>query len=594
MRAETLTTHLNSSLVFVSVAVAVIASFVALDLAQRSSESEDWSRRLWIGAAGVTMGLGIWSMHYIGMLALEMDMTVSYDDTLVVLSLIAAVAGSLVALAVVSRPQTTTRGVVSAAAFMGFAIAAMHYLGMASMQMDATIHWNVPLVVLSLAVGFGASLFALWLIVRIRSTAVEFGFARRLLASLLLGLGVAGLHYIAMASATFRATSGMQATTGMAGMRKGLHTDSLVILLVIGAGVMLAVLIGGAGVDRRRATLAKDLSLVANLARRLARLGGARERVCEAIRELSRADYVLLIESDGKHGVTVTAADGIETGGEYGPLLASSHVRAAIDRGKAEFVSELDGGERALGLAGATSVLFEPLLLDGRSIGVLAVVWRERVRELPERTATFLGMLAAEAAVAIDRETLLSQLEYLSRRDELTGLLNRRVLAEELERQIELSRIEQRPLAVVMLDMDHFKAYNDEHGHQAGDRLLRTAAAAWTTALRENDTIARYGGEEFVAILPDCTLEAGVAVAEQLRRALPAGVTCSAGVAALANGASASDLIGRADRALYDAKRAGRDLTRADSGGLASRSGEIPGGEPRVKRSAAHAAYRER
>ncbi|HXP37806.1 MAG TPA: MHYT domain-containing protein, partial [Solirubrobacteraceae bacterium] len=250
VRAETLTTHLNSSLVFVSIAVAVIASFVALDLAQRSSESGDWARRGWIGAAGVTMGLGIWSMHYIGMLALEMGMTVSYDNTLVVLSLIAAVGGSSVALAVVSRPHATRRGVVAAAAFMGFAIAAMHYLGMASMRMDATIHWNVPLVVLSLAIGFGASLFALWLIVRIRSSAIGFGFGRRLLASLLLGVGVAGLHYTAMASSTFHVM------TGTMGMRKGLHTGSLVILLVIGAGIMLAVLIGGAGVDRRRATLA--------------------------------------------------------------------------------------------------------------------------------------------------------------------------------------------------------------------------------------------------------------------------------------------------------------------------------------------------
>jgi diguanylate cyclase (GGDEF)-like protein len=582
VRAETLTTHLNSSLVFVSIAVAVIASFVALDLAQRSSESEDWSRRGWIGAAGVTMGLGIWSMHYIGMLALEMGMTVSYDNTLVVLSLIAAVGGSSVALAVVSRPQATRRGVVAAAAFMGFAIAAMHYLGMASMRMDATIHWNVPLVVLSLAIGFGASLFALWLIVRIRSSAIGFGFARRLLASVLLGVGVAGLHYTAMASSTFHVM------TGTMGMRKGLHTGSLVILLVIGAGIMLAVLIGGAGVDRRRATLANDLSLVANLARQLARLGNARERVCEAILELSGADYVLLIEPTDEHGAAVTGTAGIEQDGDYAQLLESTRVRAAMGNGRPAFAAELDGHEDGMcGLAGAASALFEPMLLDGRSVGVLAVVWCERVRQLPERTATLLAMLAAEAAVAIDRETLLSKLEYLSRRDELTGLLNRRVYAEELERQIELSRVEHRPLAVVMLDMDHFKAYNDMHGHQAGDRLLRTAAAAWTAALREKDTIARYGGEEFVAILPNCTLAAGFAVAEQLRRVLPSGVTCSAGVAALTDGASSTDLIGRADRALYEAKRTGRNLTLADAGGLAAHSEGAPDGEPRVKRSAA-------
>jgi diguanylate cyclase (GGDEF)-like protein len=582
VRAETLTTHLNSSLVFTSIAVAVIASFVALDLAQRSSESGDWSRRGWIGAAGVTMGLGIWSMHYIGMLALEMGMTVSYDNTLVVLSLIAAVGGSSVALAVVSRPQATRRGVVAAAALMGFAIAAMHYLGMASMRMDATIHWNVPLVVLSLAIGFSASLFALWLVVRIRSSAISLGFARRLLASLLLGIGVAGLHYTAMASSTFHLM------TGTMGMRKGLHTGSLVILLVIGAGIMLAVLIGGAGVDRRRAALANDLSLVANLARQLARLGDARERATKAILELSGADYVLLIEPSGENGAAATGTAGIERDGDYARLLESTRVRAAMSDGKAAFTVGLDGREDGVcGLAGAASVLFEPLLLDERSVGVLVIVWHERVRELPERKATFLGMLANEAAVAIDRETLLSRLEYLSRRDELTGLLNRRVFAEELERQIELSRVEHRPLAFVMLDMDHFKAYNDEHGHQAGDRLLRTAAAAWTAALREHDTIARYGGEEFAAILPNCTLAAGFAVAEQLRRVLPSGVTCSAGVAALTDGASSTDLIGRADRALYEAKRTGRNLTLTDAGGLAAYTDGTPDGEPRVKRSAA-------
>jgi diguanylate cyclase (GGDEF)-like protein len=587
VRAETLTTHLNSSLLFVSVAVAVIASFVALDLAQRSVESRAWQKRLWVGAAGVTMGLGIWSMHFVGMLALEMGMPVSYDGALVVLSLIAAVGGASVALAVVSRPQATTRGVVSAAAFMGFAIAAMHYLGMASMQMDATIHWNIPLVVLSLAIGFGASLFALWLIVRIRVSTVELGFGRRVLASVLLGLGVAGLHYTAMASATFRVMAGAMSA------RNGLHTNSLLILLVIGAAIMLAVLVGGAGVDRRRANLAEDLSVVANLARQLARLGDARKRVCEAIGELSAADYVVLIEPTADRGHAVTAAAGIEPDGDYARLLESPRVRAGAANGKAEFVSELAPVEGAAQeLPGAASALFEPLLLDGRSVGVLVVVWRRRVRELPERTAAFLGMLAAEAAVAIDRETLLSQLEYLSRRDELTGLLNRRVLNEELEAQLELSRREQRPLSVVMLDMDHFKAYNDSRGHQAGDRLLRTAAAAWTAALRENDTIARYGGEEFVAILPDCTLEAGVAVAEQLRRALPSGITCSAGVATLRGGSSASDLIGRADRALYEAKRAGRNLTLADAGGLAAHQGDAIEGEPRVKRSATGAGER--
>ena len=173
------------------------------------------------------------------------------------------------------------------------------------------------------------------------------------------------------------------------------------------------------------------------------------------------------------------------------------------------------------------------------------------------------GMLAAEAAVAIDREHLLSKLEYLARRDELTGLLNRRVLGEELDREIATASRNQRPLSLVMLDLDHFKAYNDANGHQAGDRLLKSAASAWTTALRPADTIARYGGEEFIVVLPDCPPGAAIVAAERLRAGVPEGASCSAGVATLERGEGAAQLIRRADRALYYAKNSGRDRTCA-------------------------------
>ena len=562
MQAHELTTHSDIGLVCVSIAAAIVASYVALDLAHRSIGATDWRGRLWTIGAGVTMGLGIWSMHFIGMLALEMNMPVSYDGPLVILSLLAAVLGATVSLTVVARPQVSRRGVLSAAAFMGFAIAAMHYLGMASMQMDAVIHWNVALVLLSLAIGFGASLFGLWLVVRVRTSAGGFGIARRLLAAVLLGFGVAGLHYTAMSASSFWPTM-----SGMAPAH-GLGTNSLVVLLAAGAFVMLAVLIAGAAVDQRRAALASDLSLVADLARRLARLGDARDAACDAIRELAAADYVLLIEPFSETNGTVTASTGVDAGGDHSAIASTTQALAAMRSGRSAFVSDLaevaGGGAGLHALAGAESMLFEPLLLDGKTVGVLAVAWYERVRSLPPRTTLFLGMLAAEAAVAIERERLFSRLEYLSRRDELTGLFNRRVLDEELERQLTALRRDARPLSIVMLDMDRFKTYNDEQGHQAGDRLLRSAAAAWSATLRETDTLARYGGEEFVAILPDCTLDAATAIADQLREAMPAGASCSAGVASTIEPIAIGDLVGRADRALYTAKRAGRNRTGAD------------------------------
>ncbi|HEY5260745.1 MAG TPA: GGDEF domain-containing protein [Solirubrobacteraceae bacterium] len=174
---------------------------------------------------------------------------------------------------------------------------------------------------------------------------------------------------------------------------------------------------------------------------------------------------------------------------------------------------------------------------------------------------TLLSMVVAEGAVAIDRESLLGKLEFLARRDELTGLLNRRVLGEELDRELATAHRDGRPLSVVMLDLDHFKSYNDTWGHQAGDRLLKGAAAAWIDELRDTDLIARYGGEEFIVILPSCGIRDATLTADRLREAVPDGATGSAGVAALEVTDTAAQLIARADGALYHAKASGRNCT---------------------------------
>jgi diguanylate cyclase len=554
-----LSTHFDVGLVCLSVAVAILASYAALDLTGRSSEASSWRKRLWLAGGGVTMGVGIWSMHFIGMLALRTSIPVSYNDGLVALSLVAAVMGASLSLAVVTRPQVSRRGVLSAAAFMGLAVAAMHYLGMASMQMAAVIHWQIALVILSIAIGVVASLIALYLLVRIRVSANGFGFARRLAAAVLLGFGVAGLHYTAMAACTFTAVMGQM------GPHHGLSTNSLVLMLALGAGVMLAVLIGGAAVDQRRAALASDLTIVANIARELGRVGDTRSRICQAIRELTTADYVMLAEPDGLGARTITASVGVARDSDASDVAGGPSLNGASRSATDAVTSELrDKAQIAVGLqhlTGGATVLYEALMLDGRAVGILEVGWRDRVRRLPDRTMTLVSMVAAEGAVAIDRESLLRKLEYLARRDELTGLLNRRVLGEELARELATAHRHGRPLSVVMLDLDHFKRYNDTHGHQTGDRLLSSAAAAWVAQLRSTDLIARYGGEEFIVILPDCSLDDAVITADRLREAVPGGATCSAGVAILEVADSAAQLIGRADHALYHAKASGRNCT---------------------------------
>jgi diguanylate cyclase (GGDEF)-like protein len=145
-----------------------------------------------------------------------------------------------------------------------------------------------------------------------------------------------------------------------------------------------------------------------------------------------------------------------------------------------------------------------------------------------------------------------------TRTDPLTGLPNRRVWDEDLERELARARRHGGTLCLAMIDLDRFKAFNDHHGHQAGDRLLATAAAAWRPSLRATDTLARYGGEEFAVLLPHSDHDAARTVVERLLGSVPLGQTASAGIAQWDGQESAEALLARADAALYAAKGAGR------------------------------------
>ena len=180
---------------------------------------------------------------------------------------------------------------------------------------------------------------------------------------------------------------------------------------------------------------------------------------------------------------------------------------------------------------------------------------RRVVAHTGARVGELLGLLE-------DRHSRIASLTRLALTDELTGLPNRRSWLEMLDRELARSTRGREPVCVAVLDLDNFKAFNDAHGHLAGDGLLRETAAAWQRELRLSDLLARYGGEEFAAVIPAWPLSTAVAVIERLRRATPR-LTASAGVASWDGRESGTELFGRADAALYAAKQAGRDRTVA-------------------------------
>jgi diguanylate cyclase (GGDEF)-like protein len=217
---------------------------------------------------------------------------------------------------------------------------------------------------------------------------------------------------------------------------------------------------------------------------------------------------------------------------------------------------------------GATAGLAVPMIVAARVVGVLELSTDEP-RVVDEATLDIMRSLAGQAATAVEAARLHQRADEMSHTDVLTNLPNRRRLETDLDAEIARSVRYQRPLAFIMLDVDHFKNFNDTHGHQLGDEILAEFGHSLADALRESDTAYRYGGEEFCILLRETDQTAAAAAAERLRVRIEVrfaasngsrAVTASLGVAALPDDASdAASLIAAADRALYAAKSAGRN-----------------------------------
>lgn len=211
----------------------------------------------------------------------------------------------------------------------------------------------------------------------------------------------------------------------------------------------------------------------------------------------------------------------------------------------------------AAGLSGAAATLAVPIAALGYPAGEwkAAAIWIG--------VAAFVGI--AVHGLVRELRTRAEQLEAFARIDFVTGLENRRVWEQALPRELARARRDGKSLCVAMLDLDDFKEFNDEHGHQAGDRLLKECGAAWASTLRATDVIARFGGDEFSLVLPGCGIEDALMLIERLRSVTPPGQTVSGGVAGWDGQEQAAALVDRADRALYESKRSGRDCTAAAS-----------------------------
>ncbi len=292
--------------------------------------------------------------------------------------------------------------------------------------------------------------------------------------------------------------------------------------------------------------------------------------VTETVRAGLGADASSIALVDSQGNLEFRYASGLsETFHQEAKMRPDGTAMRAIKTGQPVIVTDPEQMHPRVRAEGIQSLIALPLRAEVDHLGILYLNYRH-LRTFTEHEVKLLSVFANQSALALANARLRETLREQAIRDPLTGLFNRRYMEEMLERELHRAARHQVPLGVLMIDIDHFKEFNDTFGHLAGDQVLREIGAGLPKLVRAEDVICRFGGEEFLAILPEASLEDAVKRAEQIRAKVKETrvhfeeqalqVTVSVGVAVFPqHGRTAEAIVHAADAALYRGKQEGRD-----------------------------------
>ena len=493
--------------------LAALTSFSMLQQARVGSR-----RRSWIAAAGFAAGTGIWSTHFIAMLAFEPSLPLGYDLVLTLLSVAIAVVLTALGWALTFSPRRYAP--IISGGTIGAGIAAMHYTGMSAVTLPGRIVYDYELVFASVLIGMILSILAVW-----SSRREDAGIPWR--PAVIFTLAICGLHFTAMGAATIFPDATIIDTTS------SISSQTLTVGVIGMALIILSMSIAVVVFDRKLHCRAAD----------------------EARRLRAFADAAV-------EGLLVLDGDNVVDANQS--ILQLCGFDAAADRPKSlkQFLPKItaptfiENGSvvetvlrHADGAQSEVEVLARPLNWFGRELRVLAV------RDISERKA-------AEARIA-----------HLAYHDVLTGLPNRSVFTDHLARGLAKAAAGGEPVAVLCIDLDGFKAINDLHGHAGGDAVLVEVAQRLRSAIRGNELVARLGGDEFAAVQiggmqPGDSGQISQRLIKAVEAPIAVGgqnvhVSCSVGIAIYPFDAiEPSQLVNNADMALYRAKGEGRGVAR--------------------------------
>ncbi|MFC0187068.1 EAL domain-containing protein [Fictibacillus aquaticus] len=528
----------NLPLVALSVVIAIIASYAALDLAAQIKKTKSSGRHIWLITGAVALGLGIWAMHFIAMLAFHLSIDVSYDPTLVIVSIFPAVISSWLAFSIISRPVMSKKLVLLGGTLIAAGIVCMHYTGMEAMEMGASIHYDPVLFTLSVIIAFIASIVALYLLFYVSENSDVSKLRRRKATSaLIMGFAIAGMHYTGMAGVSF--------TPHQHSMHSGEATDTVFLAYSISAGIFIIF----------------GLVFISMLIDKRFRYQWLKsERKFRSVIQ-SANDAIILSDSTGtifswnKGAQHLFGFEEKEAIGSKLQIIIPEKFREAHQKGMERYLST--NIPKVMG----KTVELEGLKKDGSEfpIELSLATWNED-------NQVFFSSIIRDITERKRNEQKINQMVY---RDPLTGLPNRLLLSDRLSQALEQANENKQNIGILFIDLDRFKYINDTLGHAVGDQLLIEISKRIQDCVGRNDTVSRQGGDEFIVLLPHTTSDEITKKAQKLiehfQRSVMCGgqelfVTPSIGISMYpSDGRDIETLIKNADTAMYRVKEQGKN-----------------------------------
>ena len=538
----------NGSLIALSVLIAMFGSFTALSHAERMRESTGNQAKAWMIAGGVTLGMAVWSMHFIGMLAFHLPVPIAYDSKLTFISALPAIAAALLGFYLLRSQNLQLDKVLIGGFFMGLGIAAMHYTGMAALKMQPAISYHPAIFFLSIVVAITAAIGALLIVYAGEKTRLH-PLMQHLLGAVIMGIAIAGMHYTAMAGAIFAPNSICAVGS--------LEIDPNLLALIVTLGCLLLFSGGGFAnsLDRHMALdklrIAND-QLEAN--QKELRISASAFEVQEGVMITDASNVILRVN---RSFVKLTGFSAAEVVGKTIRTLVSERhdeqfylgILKALQYEKS-WMGEIWFKHKEGGINPYRLTITAVTNPDGKTTNYVAAI--SDIREFKEAQEKIL---------------------LLAFHDPLTHLPNRRLFNDRLEQEITRAKRSGLHLALLFIDLDHFKEVNDTLGHDIGDILLKEAALRLEGSIRATDTAARQGGDEFIIVLSELNeLDSVEHIVQTVLHKISqpfqlkdqtADISASIGIAFYPQDAKDADqLMKNADQAMYIAKNQGGNRAR--------------------------------